>query len=324
VSQSRSPDDIFDAGSPPLADDDLMPNALPAIEAWIRQLVTPVGPIEIAHQRPWGTVWRVPVADGVAWCKACAPVQAFEPRLTAELYARWPDRIARVLGYDEERRWLLLADAGEPVGALGNPPEVWLRALPLYAEVQRGEAVRAPAHLARGVPDLRLAALPPRYDKLLRLDLPIEQDEIDVLRRFATRFAELCHELSAFGVPETLQHDDLHHLNLYRDDGGLRVLDWGDASISHPFASLVVTWRFLEEHTGLRPGDLWFTRLRDAYLEPWGNSMRDAFALALRVGTFARAIAYVRIRDVLAAHERPHFDVDFSVVLRRAVVRTVD
>ena len=34
-----------------------------------------------------------------------------------------------------------------------------------------------------------------------------------------------------------------------------RVLDWGDASISHPFASLVVTFRFLEEVTGLPPGD---------------------------------------------------------------------
>jgi hypothetical protein len=229
-----------------------------------------------------------------------------------------------VLGYDEERRWLLLADAGEPVGAVGNPPEVWLRALPLYAEVQRGEAVRAPAHLARGVPDLRLAALPTRYDELLRLDLPIEQQEIDILRRFAARFAELCNELSAFEVPETLQHDDLHHRNLYWNERGLRVLDWGDASISHPFASLVVTFRFLEEHTGLRPGDPWFTRLRDAYLEPWGSATRDAFALALRVGTFARAIAYVRIRDVLSAQERRHFDTDFSVVLRRAVARTGD
>ena len=82
-------------------------------EDWIRAHVEPMGPIETAHDRPWATVLRVPVADGVAWFKACAPVQAFEPRLTAELSARYPDRVAEVLGYDEERR--RLAERPEPV-----------------------------------------------------------------------------------------------------------------------------------------------------------------------------------------------------------------
>lgn len=54
-------------------------------EDWIRAHVDLVGAIEAAHERPWATVLRVPLADGVAWFKACAPVQAFEPRLTAEL-----------------------------------------------------------------------------------------------------------------------------------------------------------------------------------------------------------------------------------------------
>jgi hypothetical protein len=64
-------------------------------EDWIRAHVDPVGPIETKHERPWATVLRVPLADGVAWFKACAPVQAFEPRLTAELFARYPDRVAK-------------------------------------------------------------------------------------------------------------------------------------------------------------------------------------------------------------------------------------
>ena len=83
-----------------------------AAEDWIRAHVEPVGEIETEHVRPWATVLRVPLADGVAWFKACAPVQAFEPRLTAELFTRWPDRVGEVLGHDEERAWLLLADGG--------------------------------------------------------------------------------------------------------------------------------------------------------------------------------------------------------------------
>src|SRR5438046_1311455 len=138
-----------------------------AAEDWIRSQVDPVGPIEMAHARPWATVLRVPLANGIAWFKACAPVQAFEPRLTAELFSRYPDRVAEVLGHDAERAWLLLGDAGTPIGEFGNPPETWLVALPLYAELQRGETAHTSDHLVHGVPDLSVATLPARYDELL-------------------------------------------------------------------------------------------------------------------------------------------------------------
>jgi hypothetical protein len=294
-----------------------------AAEAWIRTHVGPTGPIEVAHERPWSTVLRVPLADGAAWFKACAPVQAFEPRLTSELSVRWRDRVAEVIAYDVERAWLLLSDSGTPVGAFGNAPDAWLAALPLYAELQRGEAEHTAAHLAHGVPDLTLATLPARYDAMLERDLPLERDEIDRLRVFAPRFADLCGELAARGIPATIQHDDLHMANVYADGDRLRILDWGDSSISHPFASLVVTFRFLEEVNGLAPGDPWFARLRDAYLEPWGHGLADTFELAIRVGAVAHTIAWLRQRDHLTAGERTDFDPWFAVVLRRALSRTV-
>jgi Phosphotransferase enzyme family len=250
-------------------------------------------------------VVRVPLVDGVAWFKACPPAQR---RLTAELFARWPDRVAEVLGHDEERAWLLLADAGTPIGVFGNPPEAWLVALPLYAELQRGEVPHTHDHLTHGVPDLRVATLPALYEDLLRHDLPLARDEIGRLRGFAAGYAELCVELAAHGVPETVQHDDLHMANLYARGEQLRLLDWGDASISHPFASLVVTFRFLEEIIRPPPGDPWFARLRDAYLEPWGRGLVAAFALAIRIGTFAHSIAWGRQRDHLPDEARAEFD----------------
>src|SRR2546428_12616148 len=101
-------------------------------EDWIRAQVDPVGPIEMAHERPWATVLRVPLADGVAWFKACGPVQAFEPRLTGELFTRWPDRVAEVLAHDEERAWLLLGDAGTPIAACRQPPAGRLARVPPF------------------------------------------------------------------------------------------------------------------------------------------------------------------------------------------------
>jgi hypothetical protein len=266
-------------------------------------------------------VLRVPVGVGAGsvWFKACGPVQAFEPRLSAELSARHPDLVAEVLAHEEERAWLLLADAGTPIAVYGNPPEPWLAVLPRYAELQRGEVGHAEDHLAHGVPDLRVARVPERYEDLLSRDLPLDEDEVDRLRAFAPRLTELCAELEARGIPETIQHDDLHMNNVYADGDRLRVLDWGDSSIGYPFASLVETFRFLEEVTKLAPGDPWFDRLRDAYLEPWGPGHEDTFALAQRVGIFAHSIAWIRQRDHLPEDEQRRFNTWFPLVLRRAV-----
>jgi hypothetical protein len=292
---------------------------LDGAEGWIRAHVQPAGAITTAHEEPWATVLRVPVHEGTVFFKACAPVQAFEPRLTADLYARWPDRVSEVLARNEQRAWLLLADAGTPVVARGNPPEAWLAALPLYAELQRGESAHTSAHLAHGVPDLRVGGLPARYEWFLAHDLPLGAEEVGRLRRFGRRFTELCDELGSAGVPETIQHDDLHGANLYERGGQRRLLDWGDASISHPFASLVVTFRFLEQQVAA--DDPWFRRLRDAYLEPWGVGLDETFALAIRVGTFAHALAWTRQRDALMEDEQAEFDRSFPIVLRRAVAQ---
>jgi len=293
-------------------------------EEWIREHVELVGAIETVHVRPWATVMRVLVAGGVIWFKACTEVQAFEPRLTAQLYKRWPDRVTEVLAVDETRRWLLLGDAGIAVRERGNPPEAWLEALPSYAELQIGESAYALDHIAQGVPDLRMGALPACYERLLASELPLAIDDVNRLRDYATRFTELCAVLAQLGIRESVQHDDLHMANLYEHDGRFRVVDWGDSSMAHPFFSLLETFRFLEEFNHLAPDDPWFRRLRDAYLEPWGSGLEEAFEIAIRVGWFAHAIAWTRQRDALPPEARPDFDRAFRIVLQRAIAQTPD
>ena len=295
-----------------------------AAEEWIRKHVEPTGAIGTTHDRPWAKVMRVPIAGGVIWFKACAPVQAFEPTLTADLYSRWPDRVTEVLAIDEAHHWLLLGDAGIAVGKLGNPPETWLHALPSYAELQIGEVAYAGEHAGHGVPDLRMAALPAGYERLLTSELPIAKGDLNRLRDNAPRFTQLCAFMADSGIQESIQHDDLHIANLYTDGSTLRVVDWGDSSIAHPFFSLVVTFWYLEEFNHLAPGDPWFHRLRDAYLEPWGTGLEETFEIAMRIGWFAHAIAWTRQRAALSLEARPDFDRAFAIILQRAVALTRD
>lgn len=229
-----------------------------------------------------------------------------------------------MLGVQPVHGWLLTADAGQSIGALGNPPGLWARILPRYAELQMGERAFVDDHLAHGVMDLRVAGLPDRYAGLLERDLPLESSEVAALRAFERRFEELCREVDAESPGDTIQHDDLHVNGVWIKGDEIRVMDWGDTSIGHPFASLYVTFRFLEmpEYGNLPPGDPWFARLRDAYLEPWGGAaLVTAFERALRIAAFAHVIAWLRHRDPLTDTARAEFDREYAVVLRRALAR---
>ncbi len=299
------------------------PLDLSAARTWIAGVVGPAFGLELAKARAWATTLRVTVGEGTAWFKACQPVQAFEPRLTAALARRWPDRMPHVLAIDEARAWLLTADAGVSVGSLGNAPEIWLRALPRYAELQLGEVAHVADHLEHGVPDLRLERLPDELERLLASEVPLAPGDRDRLRRFEPRFAELCRALTASAPSATVQHDDLHVNGLFVRGEEVRCLDWGDASIGQPFFSLVATFRYLELRNGLRPGDPWFTRLRDAYLEPFGGGLADAFGIAWRVGVLAHACAWRRHRDAMPPAARPSFDAEYATLLRWVVERAV-
>ena len=283
-----------------------------------------VGGLELEQTEPWASVFRATGLNGeTVWFKACAQHQAFEVPLTASLSARWPTTVAEVLAHDVDRRWLLMADAGETLRKLGNPPERWLEVLPSYARLQAGETDRVQEHLDAGVPDLRLINLPERYDDLLAAELPLEPDERATLAAIRPRFSTLCAELDGHGIEPTVQHDDLHMNNVFVKDDMLRVLDWGDASIAHPFFSLFETFRFLIEMNHLGPGDPWFARLRDAYIEPWGPGHVETFELAQRIAGLARSIAWLDQREALPDRDRPEFDEGFAGMLRMGLSAAV-
>src|SRR5262249_47062150 len=112
------------------------------------------------------------------------------------------------------------------------------------------------------------------------------------------RVREAAARLAEIGVPESIQHDDLHDGQVFVRDGGYRVIDWGDASVGHPFLTLVVTERVFRY--GLHLDDAGIARLRDAYLEPFTvlaprAAMESARPDVLLLGGIKRALAWARI-----------------------------
>jgi hypothetical protein len=226
------------------------------------------------------------------WFKANDDMLRYEAAVTERIAARCPGAVTPLLAADTSTGWMLMADAGErlrEVVARERDLGRWLDVLPLYAGVQLDLAGDVDDLLAMGLPDMRLSALPQAYERLL--------DEIDAERRFrdaVPMVAELCEKLAAYGLPELLQHNDLHDGQVFVRDGRHRVLDWGDACVSHPFFTLSVTlegvlaWGLDDVENSLDTNPF-----RDAYLAPFrerfDGDLVAATEIALRLGWVCRA-----------------------------------
>ncbi|MFC0004161.1 phosphotransferase [Micromonospora siamensis] len=268
------------------------------------------GPVQ-PRLRPWSLVWRVPTDVGDAWFKANNPGTRYEAGLLAILSRLTPDAVLRPLAVDPERGWTLLPEGGPSLRDVlaGGDDRVarWERVLPAYAELQRTVAPQAGVLLDVGVPDHRPERLPRLLDELLddRESLrPGEPDGMSVelherLRAYRVEFAALCRRLDEMGIPATVQHDDLHDGNVFAGTCGYRFFDWGDASVAHPFGTLLVTLRSVAHAAELVDDDPALSRLRDAYLEAWTDrydraTLRETAHLAKRVTTVSRALSWRR------------------------------
>ncbi|GAA2773662.1 phosphotransferase [Streptomyces rameus] len=259
------------------------------------------GALEV-RLRPWSVLVRVPVAGGPAvWFKASPPAGAFEGPLTAAL-ARWvPEHVLHPLAVDAARGWALFPDGGDLFRAVLDservPPREWAALLRQYASMQYDLVRRADEIERLGVPAARTPGLPALFDRLLAGNTALGPDERARLDGLRPRLEDWCAELASLGVPDTLDHADLHDGQLFRPAAGrFTFFDWGDAAVSHPFCSLRVT----AERACERYGPQVLPRLLAAYLEPWTGDgrtpaqLRRAAALAWRLSVLSRAAAWGR------------------------------
>ena len=283
-------------------------------EEWIRAHVEVTGEIDQPYDAPWSTVLRVPGRDGVVWFKENIAPLRHEAAVLRLLAARCPDRVTELVAVDVERGWMLTRDAGTCFYELHAGESDWLALLPRYAELQLAVAADADALVAAGAPDRRLAVLPGALASLLDAERGLAAGELARLRAFVPRVAAACEELASFGIPESIQHDDLHGANVFARDGVARVVDWGDACVSHPFGTLTITLSLFREDT-----DWDVDRLRDAYLEPFGPpaTLPRAADLGELVGAVTRALKWA---PIAAAIPRPHRWEDAVAIRLRVLV----
>lgn len=230
--------------------------------------------------KDWGISFlaRVDTDHGTVYLKAVPDFFRAEVGVTAALGRELAGAAARLLAADTGRGLMLLEHAGEVLhnGASGwftPPPDApaWTEAdshalMRHLAQVQRG---------AEGQPWLR--ELPDHGPEWVLGHLPrllggplfligepggLTPEEGEALSALRPRLEAALERLAASPVPRTLGHGDLHEGNVARHQGRFTLLDWSDASRTHPFLDGAVPYLVPAAHR---------LEAADAYLAAWSE-----------------------------------------------------
>ncbi|HEU4782598.1 MAG TPA: phosphotransferase [Ktedonobacterales bacterium] len=279
---------------------------------WIEQQLDRLGwqrtgPYVQLHARGWSSVLRLPTTGGNVFFKAVTQPFAFESPLTALLAELRPAESPRVLAVDRDRRWLLMADAGEPIRDQireTRNPQAYQDMLVAFAQFQLALLPYTPRLESSAIPDRRLEVLPALFagvmsdsDGLL-VSRPGGLSTDEYVQLQATDVADLAARLASYGIPETLVQEDCHPGHWIAGENGPIFFDWGDTCLGHPFQSLMMALRWARLVLGFDAATL--DSLRDAYLSQWSaygslERLREAYHLAWRLTPLTRALTWYRI-----------------------------
>ncbi|HEY3311191.1 MAG TPA: phosphotransferase [Anaerolineales bacterium] len=313
------------------------PEWLEAARSWIRaQMLNIDGgtavEIEQIHVRPWSTVLRVTNNRHIFYFKASADLFGHETALTAYLAQNFPQITPDVVASDPERHWLLMHESGIALRdriRSEKSIEGWRGVLPMYVDLQKSLSTRTDEILQLGVPDRRLEHLPGMFKGLLQdesallLDQPdsLTGEEFARLKSCGPRFEQMCEDLAGWAIPASLHHDDFHDGNIFQQDGRTIFTDWGESAVTHPFFSLVVMLRSVENSLNLGPEAAEIQILRDWYLALWGEygslvELQPVVKLAESIGYINRALTWQMVISQLPEDLKPEYAIAVPAYLK--------
>jgi hypothetical protein len=245
-------------------------------------------------------------AARVFYFKASPAGGVQEPQLVKLLSSRWPEWVPTPVAIDGERGWMLVPHAGEPMcdqTDTANMLPLWKEVIGRYARMQVALGSEREALSAVGLPDRGMQRLPHLLTELLAnepaicLGMPdgVSVSERDEMLLALPFLEQQCARITAAGIPESLDHGDLHDGNVLIEGDTLRVIDWGDAVITHPICSLVVTLTTIQGWQQVDWQAPQAIDLRDTYLQEWTHlaplpALQQLFPTSMWIGHLTRAL----------------------------------
>jgi aminoglycoside phosphotransferase (APT) family kinase protein len=226
------------------------------VDAWVDEALGSngrrrTGATEVQRRWSQSAVLRIPAGSGDVWFKATCEHFHGEPAITRVLAAHFSDLMPVVLAEDDDLVWLLM----EPLAGAGHSraPGADRVLAPRFVELQIASVALRDELLAAGCPDRGLKQTLRGFRGVLAesVELPrLTEPEVSAVREAAAEIEARVEEFWACGLPDTLSHGDLHLGNVAYDGSQLRVFDWTDSCLSHPFLDGAHLARFNAESGG--------------------------------------------------------------------------
>ena len=319
------------AGSaPPRRPDWFRPGWHDRVEAWVDEQLAAngtrrTGPLRTHRVWSISAVFEVPTDRGPLWFKACCDHFIAEAAIVGRLAQRIGHLVPLLVAGDDRAGWLLMeplhgaSDRDRADGAVDAAAPAWARAQ--VTALDWLDELRAAGCPERGL-EATLATWRVVLDTSPELAV-LTEAEREQLTTAAAGAEALVREFWACGIPDTLSHGDLHPGNVAYDGREVRIFDWTDGCVTHPFLDGSHLARVLDWY-GTGAGEA--ERVMQAYAAPWRDAFPDADVdRALELAPLADLVFQtVTFAQIAAASEDGAGDFD-GVVLRftREVVERV-
>jgi hypothetical protein len=275
---------------------------------------------ELEQLKQWGisSVLRAKTDYSDFYFKTTNPLMALfvnEASVTQCLSKLFPAYVPTPISVDISRDWMLLP-AFDQLFQRETTLEVKAEAFRRFARLQIETIDKLDALLAAGCLDRRIGVMISQIDPLL--DDPaathlLPSEQTAELRALVPRIKELSQKLSAFGLPHTLVHGDLHLGNAALVNGQTIYFDWTDACIAHPFIDLhSLAW--VKDETARET-------ILTSYLEPWTDfapmpRLREIWRLAYALLPLHHSVSYQYIVNNLEPDSKGELDVAYKFLVK--------
>ena len=276
-----------------------LPGWLDGMVAWIDERLADTGLRRhgpIRQVRSWGrsALFQLETDRGRVWAKEVPAGFAHEIAVTGLLADLDPGLVPPLIAADPASGRLLMSHVAGPSLTDVPDPAAWTATVARFGETQRVLAAEGARLAVAGVAAEPLTTLTGEIPALLAdrdllrvgLDGGISDAAAARLAAHAEELKEACRELAASGLPDSLDHGDLSPAQVIVGEMGPVILDWSDASVTHPFLALA---SFLSEASELPASSR--DEIIETYLRSWAGlpdvpvaaDARDAYHLATMV-----------------------------------------
>lgn len=265
---------------------------------------------EVVLSTPWSSMIRFSTLNGDFYLKQTPPAISREPEIIQLLSDRFHANVPSVIAINHDLSCFMMRDAGKTLRVnLKNKFNVDLlcQMIKEYSTLQRSTEANLEEFLKLGVPDWRLDKLPILYDQILSQKDFLKADnmtdqELQILHDLRPQFLAQCELLASYEIPATIGIPDFNDNNtLFNTNTGVMTfIDWGEATITHPFFSLYNCLDQAVKRHGVQEADRTYNELVDACHENWlgfltKEKVLEVFNLVMQLRAIYSALGCQRL-----------------------------